>query len=123
MKFTIRGRLSGLNEYTKANRSNHHAGNKMKKDNEERILWAIRQAKAAEVDKYPITLEIVWYEPNLRRDIDNVVFAQKFILDAMVKSGIIKNDSQKFVKGISHIVLVDKVEPRVEVEIKEGRTL
>ena len=42
-KLVIFGRLDGLNDYTAANRTNPHKGGKMKKDNEETVIWAIRQ--------------------------------------------------------------------------------
>lgn len=34
-----------------------------------------------------------------RRDLDNVCFAKKFILDSMVKAGKLKDDNRNFVKG------------------------
>ena len=55
----------------------------------------IRQAKLKKVYKYPIALKITWYEKNKRRDVDNITFATKFIQDALVKCGVIENDSQK----------------------------
>lgn len=121
MKFTIPGRLNGLNDYTTANRTNRFGGNTMKKKNEEIIFWAIRQAKLSKVTNYPISLEIMWYEPNMRRDFDNITFAVKFILDSMVNAKIIENDSLKFVNKIDHTVLIDRDNPRIEVEIKEVR--
>ena len=119
MKFTIYGRLDGLNEYTKACRENMYAGNAMKKRNQKAVRNAIRAAKIQKVDKYPIALKITWYEPNKRRDIDNIVFATKFIQDALVDMGIIENDSQKFLNKNLHDVQVDKENPRIEVEILE----
>lgn len=117
MKFTIYGRLDGLNEYTKANRSNRYQGASMKAKNEECVFKAIRATKLSRIDKYPIELKITWYEPNLRRDIDNITFAIKFILDALVKAEVIKDDSQKYVSKVSHEVLIDKENPRIEVII------
>ena len=117
MKFVIYGRLDGLNEYTKSCRGNAYGANNMKKRNQESVIWAIREHKLPKIDKYPIKLNIVWYEPNKRRDIDNVTFAVKFILDAMVEEKVIIDDSQKYVSEISHIVKVDKEDPRIEVEI------
>lgn len=38
----------------------------------------------------------------MRRDADNIQSAQKFILDAMVKCGVIKNDSRKYISQIYH---------------------
>lgn len=66
-----------------------------------------------------IKLKISWYEPNRRRDIDNITAGMKFILDGMVKASVIKDDSQRYVKGVEHEFYVDRVNPRVEVEIIE----
>lgn len=117
-KFTIPGRLDGLNEYTKANRGNKYQGNSTKRKNQERIFWAIREAKLRIIDKYPVKLKITWYEPNLRRDVDNITMGVKFILDELVRESILIDDSQKFVKGIYHTVKVDKENPRIEVVIE-----
>lgn len=119
MKFTIKGRLDGLNEYTAANRTNCYMGSAMKNKNEKVVIYAIRQAKLGKASNYPIQLKITWYEPNNRRDIDNIVFATKFIQDSLVKEKIIVDDSQKYINKIEHEVLIDKLNPRIEVEIKE----
>ena len=42
-KFTIPGRLDGLNDYTAANRTNPRKGGRMKKKSEDSIIWYIRQ--------------------------------------------------------------------------------
>lgn len=119
MKFVIEGRLDSLNEYTKANRTNRYQGASMKSRNEKIVLIAIREAKLKRVMKYPVELQITWYEPNKRRDLDNIVFAVKFIQDALVSAGIIENDSQKYIKKLSHTVEIDREKPRIEVVIRE----
>lgn len=123
MKFTIYGRLPSLNDYVLACRSNKYAGASMKKRNEQiidkAILKAIDGGLLHRVSKYPITLKITWYEPNKRRDIDNITFAVKFIQDALVKAEIIQDDSQKFLNRNLHDVQVDEKDPRIEVEIIE----
>lgn len=119
-KFTINGRLIGLNEYTKVNRSNPYLANKLKREQEQLIYYNAMKCKLEKVRTYPIGLRIKWYEQNAKRDIDNIMFAVKFILDGLVKSGYIENDSQKYVKSIEHIVGIDKEKPRVEVEIIEN---
>ena len=81
---------------------------------------SIRQAKLKKVSKYPVKLKITWYEPTKRRDVDNITFAVKFIQDALVKAGILENDGQKQVHEIEHIVLTDRDNPRIEVEILKG---
>ena len=119
MKFVIEGRLDGLNDYIRACRTNFYVGNDMKKKNQKTVKKAIKRAKLHNVTKYPIKLKITWYEPNSKRDIDNITFASKFILDELVKSEIICDDSQKYVSEIQHSVQVDKDKPRIEVEITE----
>ena len=117
-KFIITGRLDSLNDYTKACRANRYGANSMKKRNEAKVYEGIKRAGLTRADKYPINLNIIWYEPNRRRDIDNVTFATKFIQDALVKAGILEDDSQKYIVGVFHRVLVDKDNPRIEVELK-----
>lgn len=117
-KFVINGRLSSLNEYTLANRGNRYGGNSMKRKNEAIIVEAIMKAKLEKVTEYPVKLKISWYEPNKRRDIDNIVFATKFIQDSLVNIGVLENDSQKYITQLEHKVLVDKECPRVEVVIE-----
>ena len=120
-KFIIPGRLDGLNEYTRANRNNRYQGGKMKTTNEQIIGNAIREAQENGFPKIiptPIAISCNWYEPNNRRDIDNVVFAIKFIQDALVEAGIIPDDSRKYISQLSHQVFTDKENPRIEVTIK-----
>ena len=40
-----------------------------------------------------------WIESNRKRDLDNVAFAKKFILDALVKCGKMKDDNRNYVLG------------------------
>jgi len=115
----IPGRLPGLNEYTRENRRNRYAGAKMKYDTEQLISLYIPKWAQYNV---PVRLEFYWYEPDTRRDCDNISFAKKFILDSLVASGVLKNDNQKCVKGFSDQFYVDKENPRVVVEIHELTT-
>lgn len=116
----IHGRLSGLNEYTKACRSNRYVGAKMKKDNEEMIQLYI---KAQHIPKFKgkVSLAFRWYEENMKRDIDNISFAKKFILDSLVQSSIIESDGWRGVIGFTDDFYVDKENPRIEVDINEQR--
>lgn len=119
-QFVIKGRLDGLNEYTRANRTNQYKGAKLKKDNETICMYYINHARIKPVKNYPIKIEISWYEKDKRRDIDNVTFATKFILDSLVKLKIITDDSQKHVTEINHHVNADKENPRIEIKLIEG---
>lgn len=114
----ILGRLDGLNDYTKACRTNKFAGNKMKQENEGHIIPFIRsQLKDERFER--VSIRFNWIEPNKRRDPDNVAFAKKFILDALVKEGVIKNDTLKYIEHFEDYFYVDPNRPRVEVWITE----
>lgn len=91
----------------------------MKRENEFMVFLAIKQAKLKKVTKYPVCFHITFYEPNYRRDLDNISFATKFILDALVKSGVLEDDGQKYVSGLEYEFKKSKENPRIEVEIIE----
>ena len=117
-KLIIWQRLDGLNEYTRANRTNAHIGASMKRNNENLIIPYIqRDLRGKHFEK--IDLDITWYEPTKRRDPDNIFFAIKFILDSLVKCGIIPNDSQKHIGEITQRVISPSKSPRIEVLLKE----
>ena len=120
MKFIIKGRLDGLNKVIEQNRTNKYAGNELKKTNQ-RIVKSYIPKELCERDmKYPVSIHLTFYEPNNRRDVDNVISSQKFILDAMVQKKVIPNDSRKYVSQVISTVFTDKDNPRIVVEIKEG---
>lgn len=120
-KFIIYGRLSSLNEYTLKCRGNYgqYGGNQLKKKNEKIVINAILQDNIKKVTKYPIKLEYKWIEQNKKRDKDNIAFAHKFIQDALVESGILENDTWKFIECFSDDFDIDADNPRIEVTIKE----
>lgn len=114
----IDGRLSGLNEYTKACRTNRYMGAALKKKNQDQCIWYLKTQLPKKINT-PIELTFRWGEPNMNRDLDNICFAKKFILDALVESGIIKDDGWRYVKGFRDEFFVDKERPRIEVTITE----
>ena len=109
--FIIPQKLCSLNEYVAACRSNAYMGAKFKKDVEEVIGWSIRQALASKtlhkVDK-PVIIKMTFSERTKRRDVDNIQSSQKFVLDALVKTGVLVDDSRKYVKQIYHEIIDDK---------------
>ena len=83
-RFVINKRLMGLNEYTKYNRTNKYAGAVAKKKEQQYIINCItQQLENIKIDK-PVVGHFTWIEENKRRDLDNICFAKKFILDALV---------------------------------------
>lgn len=117
MEFIIRDKLPSLNDVIAKNRTNRYVGAKFKKDIESRIGWAIKSAKLKPITN-PCVIDIEWHEATKRRDVDNIHSSVKFILDALVKNGILKNDSRRYVKQIYHNVIDDKTN-YVVVRIKE----
>ena len=118
MRLVIPGRLPGLNEYTKACRANRQAGAALKRDAEEVIMWEIkRQLRGKKFERVSIAFQ--WFEPNKKRDLDNICFAKKFVLDSLQKSGVLVNDGWGQIAGLSDAFAVDKENPRVVVEIEE----
>ena len=123
--FTINRQLPSLNDYQKACRSHWSKGNKFKQEVEEDIGWYIRNA-VIKGRLTPVTEQvdilIVWYEKTAKRDTDNIQSATKFILDAMKKGDIIKDDSRKYVGQIYHQVKDGAVKDCVEVYLyKAGK--
>lgn len=114
----IFGRLAGLNEIVSANRKNRYMGANMKRENQDRIIEAIKVCGINRITK-PIDVHILWVEPNCRRDHDNVAAGKKFILDGLVEAGIIKNDSPAFVRDMTDRFRVSREMPRIEVTLEE----
>lgn len=115
--FEIHKRLMGLNEYTKSNRTNKYVGNKSKRDEQEYIMWEIKsQLGNLKIDK-PVIGHFTWIEENKKRDLDNICFAKKFILDALVEAGVLKNDNRKIVTNFTDSFrYADKSKVIVELE-------
>lgn len=90
-KIKIPLKLPSCNEYINACRNNKFAGAKMKKDVENSL--AIYINKLPEFTK-PVKIHFLWIEKTKKRDIDNVAFGKKFILDTMVKRHKLQNDNR-----------------------------
>ena len=120
MKFIILGRLPSLNEYIAAMNRNRHVGNKMKQECIQNVSWYIKQQLDVEQIKNPVKIKFIWYEANRKRDIDNVSsMGRKVILDALVSTGVLINDTQEWVNGFEDKFYIDKENPRIEVTITE----
>lgn len=114
-KVVIPFKLPSCNDYINACRYNKYYGAKMKKDIEEQIGIYIKELPV--FDK-PVIINFHWVEANKRRDLDGICFAKKFILDAMVKAGKLKDDNRNCVTGFTDTFEYGK-ESKVILEIKE----
>ena len=116
----IDGRMPNLNDYTKACRTSPVIGNKMKQIQEDLIADYILEQFEGVQFTGRVYMHFRWIEPNKNRDPDNICFSKKFILDALVKNGILETDGWRGVYGFTDEFDIDAVNPRVEVVI-EGR--
>ena len=117
---TIPGRLPGLNEYTSASRSSKMQSAKMKKETQTMVMWHIKSQLRGVTINHPVHLFFAWYEPDRRRDRDNISsFGRKIIQDALVASGVLYDDGWDYVVSYADDFHVDAKKPRIEVVIVE----
>lgn len=91
-------KLPSLNDYIRDCRANRFKGAEVKKRLERDIGAWIAWIPCF---NKPIKIHFHWVEENKRRDFDNVAFAKKFILDAMVRQGKLADDNRKCVTGFT----------------------
>jgi Holliday junction resolvase RusA-like endonuclease len=116
MTITLLGEFTDLNKHLGATNRNRFMGAKLKKENGE---LAMKQMTLKDIVKdYPVKIHFTWITKNERVDPDNTAFAKKYILDALVTKGILRNDRRKEICGFSDSYDVDAVNPRVEVIIE-----
>lgn len=123
--FIIPARLPGLNEYTEANRKGWQAGARLKKDTEAFIRFSIRNARNRGLC-WPVqgaaAIVFEWQERNRLRDLDNIFFAKKFVLDSMVAEKVIKGDSQRYVRILADSFQVGETDQViVKIILLEGK--
>lgn len=107
-KFTIDAQLPSLNNYIEACRRNAYSGGSFKRQTDKLCATYIRIARLQPI-KNPVTIEFEWHEKTQRRDLDNVSgYGHKTILDALVNCGILKDDSPKYVCGLSDSFVRDR---------------
>lgn len=114
-KIHIPLKYPSLNEYINACRNNRFTGANMKKACEQQTAIFLKKVPAI---TNPVDISFCWVEKDKRRDLDNVAFAKKFILDALVKTGVLPDDGQKFVKSLSDTFETGQLNA-VTVTIKE----
>lgn len=109
-------KLPSLNEYIRVCRSNPYQASRFKKDIENDIGFFIARLPRFE---RPVKIHFHWIEGTKRRDLDNVCYAKKHILDALVKFGKLKDDNRKCVTAFTDTFDYGKV-TKVILEIEEA---
>ena len=91
-------KLPSCNVYINECRKNKYAAAKMKSQIEFQI--GLYLMKVPRYEK-PVKIHFHWIEGNKRRDYDGICFGKKFILDALVKYGKLKDDNRKCVTAFT----------------------
>lgn len=119
MRLIIKGRLPNLNDLISAERKNRYAAAKLKRDAEDLVLWSAKASLRGKIQT-PVIMHYYWFEPNQKRDKDNVSsFGRKVIQDALVKGGYLPGDGWNHITGFTDTFEVDKKNPRIEVTFEE----
>lgn len=114
----INERLPGLNDYIKAERTTRYAAATMKHDWQRIIIAYIKEAHLKPVTK-PVHITYEFHEPNKRRDKSNVAaLGIKFIEDALVSAGILRDDGWNDIAGFEPKFYVSNP-PYITVYIEE----
>ena len=111
-------KLPSLNEFIadcRIQRGKWNKGNQTKKDLQSDLAYFINRLPKFET---PVRIHFTWVDANSRRDIDNVCFAKKFILDALQECGKLNNDNRKWVVGFTDSFEIGD-EYKVILEIEE----
>lgn len=117
---TIPGRLPGLNDYTDASRSGKMQSARMKRDAQATVMWHIKSQLRGVTIEHPVHLSFTWFEPDRRRDRDNISsFGRKIIQDALVSCGVLYDDGWDYVISYADDFAVDAKKPRIELVIVE----
>lgn len=114
----IPGDLVKLNEHDNVNRNNKFAGAALKKKMTQQVADAL-------VDEdfkitVPVYIGFKWYFSS-KHDFDNIRFAAKYVLDGMIKAGVLPNDNQNWVLGFTgdEFIKVEKGHESVSVLVRD----
>lgn len=92
--------------------------NQAKKEWGDIIGWEIKKQHIHPMGR--VFIRWTWQEKNRQRDPDNVcAIGRKFVLDALVKMGILKNDGWKHIAGWTDTWVVVPKYPGVTVILEE----
>ncbi len=110
------GEFPTMNETIAKAKSHWGAYSGWKKQYTNRVAAIMPAPKAAHAC---VCVHFEWYRADMRTDPDNVASAAKYVIDGIVKSGLLRGDGWKHVRRIEHDFYVDKQKPRVVVILTE----
>lgn len=110
-----------LNEYIDRERTNRMIASSIKKKITNAVM---EQALYANCNRPKRQVDMVfsWHVKG-KYDSDNIAFAKKFVLDGMVKAGILENDNPKWVRHLKDYIYHDVKKPNLDyVEVSWEET-
>lgn len=118
VEFFILGEFTQLNDYIRVERANKFGAASIKENETARAEQACDGLP--KLARYPVDVIFTWYREDRRTDPDNIGFAAKFVLDGMVKAGVLRDDGMTEIASITHRFKVDKNAPGVSVYIRRA---
>jgi Holliday junction resolvase RusA-like endonuclease len=113
----IQSQLPTLNDYIQKERGNWAAAASIKKKGTLAVQLEVMSQNRKPIEG-TVDVELYWIVPDNRQDADNVFFATKYILDGMVKAGVLQEDGRKNIRHISHKIRTIKKSRFVIVKLK-----
>lgn len=98
-----------LNRYINAFNRNRFLANNIKQTETTAVSAKCKEQEIKPID-YKVRIDFYWYVKNKKKDPDNVSFSKKFILDGVVKAGVLENDGMKQIEGFTDHFIVDNCE-------------
>ena len=119
-QFYIDQKLPSLNQYVKEVGRHYQGGAKFKRYYKE-IIWAYYKEARIKPLKMPCRISFEWHEKKggHKRDLDNIAFAKKFILDSLVDGGILPDDNRDVVTEFVDTFKLDAEATGVLITIEE----
>ena len=106
------------NDMNRLNRANPKKGARAEKQYREDLGFMIRAARPPKYSRQ-VRIGFIFFEPDNRRDPDNIQYFLKPFLDALQDCAVIPNDSRRYIRGFWSDFETDSKDPRIEVYISE----
>ena len=108
-RFEVKAKTPSMNEIIGVNRTNRYAGASAKKRYQNMVVWSIKAARLhrAQVRQW---IHYEFHEKTKKRDKDNLLAAIKPVNDALQQAGVLPNDNNNWVAGLSMSFVYDKTD-------------
>jgi Holliday junction resolvase RusA-like endonuclease len=110
--------LITLNQYINIERGNKFGAASVKKRLTNKVSFLAAKSKFKVEPDVKHDIVVTWFKPDNRTDHDNISFAVKFVLDGLIKAGILQNDSPKYIGSIIHHFELDRTRSYISCEIE-----